>query len=366
MRLHRHLWFALGMLMLALGIIGALLPVMPTTIFLILAATCFGRSSPRLEARLLAHPRYGRALRVWREQGAITVRGKRLATTGIAIGIVLFWLGARPAPLWGVPVGLAMAACAAWLLARPLPRGEQPGPVAAWTQRHPHAVAALGSAGLHLLLLWIALGGRVPDAPIPPPPEERIALTLLPAAAPPVPVAAQEAPQPTPERQAMPERAPPSPPVPQPSPAAPPPLAARSTRPIDMQATAPPAEDSEVASASEASMQAAPPSPSLPPAPQLAGNSDPNWEGEVLAWLENFRRYPRQARVRRQQGVVYVRALVDGSGRVLSRSIAEGSGHRLLDQEAMDTFDRAGMLPPPPATLRAPVVVRIPVLFSLR
>ena len=45
---------ALGWVFVALGFIGALLPVMPTTIFLIVAAGCFARGSPRLEAWLRA------------------------------------------------------------------------------------------------------------------------------------------------------------------------------------------------------------------------------------------------------------------------------------------------------------------------
>ncbi|MFT4249201.1 MAG: YbaN family protein, partial [Pseudomonas sp.] len=194
MRLTRYLWFGLGLSMVALGIVGALLPVMPTTIFLILALACFGHSSPALEARLLAHPRYGRSLRAWREQGAISVRGKRLATTGIALGIVLFWLGARPSPALGMPVSAAMAACAGWLLARPLPRDERSGPVAAWVLRHPRAIAAGVSAAAHLLMLWLALGGWPPSTrPAPVEKSVRVQLTLLPPAAPPMPVAPQEA-----------------------------------------------------------------------------------------------------------------------------------------------------------------------------
>ena len=75
-------FLALGGLMLALGIVGAFLPVMPTTIFLIVAAWCFGRSSPRLEAWMLDHPRFGLALRQWREEGAVPLRAKLMAVFG--------------------------------------------------------------------------------------------------------------------------------------------------------------------------------------------------------------------------------------------------------------------------------------------
>lgn len=61
----RWLWFCAGWLMVALGFIGALLPVMPTTIFLIAAAGCFARSSPRFERWLLDHPRFGPPLVAW-------------------------------------------------------------------------------------------------------------------------------------------------------------------------------------------------------------------------------------------------------------------------------------------------------------
>ena len=64
----RAIWLVLGCVMVALGVIGAFLPVMPTTIFLILAVGCFSRSSPGLEKWLLDSPTYGPSLRAWREQ----------------------------------------------------------------------------------------------------------------------------------------------------------------------------------------------------------------------------------------------------------------------------------------------------------
>ena len=118
----RWMWFCFGWLMVALGVIGALLPVMPTTIFLILALGCFSRSSPRLEAWLLRHPRYGPALRLWREQGAVSARGKRYACLGMALGFVVFLVGAQPSPLLCLGVSLFFIASAAYVLSRPSPR----------------------------------------------------------------------------------------------------------------------------------------------------------------------------------------------------------------------------------------------------
>ncbi|TKT76340.1 YbaN family protein [Aquamicrobium sp. LC103] len=116
-------FIVLGFVMLLLGIIGAFLPVMPTTIFLILAAWCFGRSSPRLEAWMLAHPQFGPVLRDWRAHGAIPRRAKIMACGGMALGYLLFWLGARPGSWLAAFVALIMIACAAYVVTRPERKG---------------------------------------------------------------------------------------------------------------------------------------------------------------------------------------------------------------------------------------------------
>ncbi|WP_404333603.1 YbaN family protein [Sphingomonas sp. MMS12-HWE2-04] len=115
----RALWLALGWFFVLLGFIGALLPLMPTTIFLILAAGCFARSSPRLEAWLLDHRRFGPSLRAWREHRAIPPRAKLLACSGMAIGYAIFWVSARPSLTVDIAVALVMGACAAFVLSRP-------------------------------------------------------------------------------------------------------------------------------------------------------------------------------------------------------------------------------------------------------
>jgi len=119
----RGLFLVLGLVFVALGIIGAFLPVMPTTVFLILAAGCFARSSPRLEAWLLNHPKFGPTLRAWREHGAIPPRAKLYASLGMAFGLGLFfwgWFAHENRHLWvAVMVTAIMAACAGFVLSRP-------------------------------------------------------------------------------------------------------------------------------------------------------------------------------------------------------------------------------------------------------
>ena len=70
----RRVYFIIGLALAAVGIVGAFLPVLPTTPFLLLALACFSRSSPRLETWLLTHPKFGAPLRAWRERGAIPAR----------------------------------------------------------------------------------------------------------------------------------------------------------------------------------------------------------------------------------------------------------------------------------------------------
>ncbi|MDI9273365.1 energy transducer TonB [Stenotrophomonas sp. PFBMAA-4] len=91
------------------------------------------------------------------------------------------------------------------------------------------------------------------------------------------------------------------------------------------------------------------------------------WQGLLLGHLQQHRRYPRQSERLRQQGVVYVRFAVYRDGRVSAARIERGSGFALLDQETLETVQRASPVPVPPAEVAGdPVEVMVPVAFYLR
>jgi uncharacterized membrane protein YbaN (DUF454 family) len=83
-RRHRLLYVALGWTCVVLGLVGAFLPLMPTTVFLLIAAWAFSRSSPRWHRWLREHARFGETIRAWEEHHAMPRRAKRIAFVALA------------------------------------------------------------------------------------------------------------------------------------------------------------------------------------------------------------------------------------------------------------------------------------------
>lgn len=115
----RVVFLLLGLGFTALGVAGAFLPLLPTTVFLILAAACFAKSSPRMEAWILDHKRFGPLVRAWRENGAIPRKAKILACFGMAFGFAVFFLSVHPGLWLALVVAGALAACAVFVVSRP-------------------------------------------------------------------------------------------------------------------------------------------------------------------------------------------------------------------------------------------------------
>ncbi|HEX4857476.1 MAG TPA: YbaN family protein [Usitatibacteraceae bacterium] len=109
----RVLWILAGALALLTGIIGIVVPLLPTTPFVLLAAFCFARGSERCEAWLLNHPRFGPMVRDWRERRAVPLRAKQLASVMMVAGCVWSaWM--LPAHLGWIPAACCVIV-AAWL-----------------------------------------------------------------------------------------------------------------------------------------------------------------------------------------------------------------------------------------------------------
>jgi len=101
-----------------LGIIGAFLPVLPTTPFLLLAAWAATRGSPELHRWLHDHPRFGPPLIAWEKNRAVSVSGKWLACSLMTASWTIMVLVTES---WIVPIitGLLFCSVGGYLITRP-------------------------------------------------------------------------------------------------------------------------------------------------------------------------------------------------------------------------------------------------------
>lgn len=109
---------------IGLGAAGLVLPVLPTTPFLLVAAWAAPKGSPRLDAWLRTHPRLGPILMAWREEGAVPRRAKWMACAMLLASwsVLALTTSSRWLPLL---VGSLCVAIAAYLCTRPTPRAQR-------------------------------------------------------------------------------------------------------------------------------------------------------------------------------------------------------------------------------------------------
>ena len=116
----RWLLLAFAVVCVVLGVIGIVVPGMPTTIFLILAAGAAARSSPRLHAWLLANRVFGPMLTHWYRDRSVSRRAKWSATATMALcSVIVGWFAS---PRWVAGLAITCMACVlVWLWMRPEP-----------------------------------------------------------------------------------------------------------------------------------------------------------------------------------------------------------------------------------------------------
>lgn len=114
----RTLWLLIGLTSLALGIAGVVLPLLPTTPFVLLAAYCFARSSPRLHGWLLRHRVFGPLISNWEQHRAIAPRAKLLAVLSMAAVFGISFLIGAPERVIIIQAVILPATCL-FILTRP-------------------------------------------------------------------------------------------------------------------------------------------------------------------------------------------------------------------------------------------------------
>lgn len=102
------MWTAAGVVFLAIGIAGVILPMLPGTVFLFIASACFLRGSKRLHDWLVGHPVLGRQLRIFKGEEPMPRRSKAVAITAMWIAVTLSITGTTILPLQIVLAALAI------------------------------------------------------------------------------------------------------------------------------------------------------------------------------------------------------------------------------------------------------------------
>lgn len=118
----RWLLLVFAALCLVMGVIGVIVPGMPTTVFILMAAWAAARSSPRLHGWLMNHRLFGPMLQNWQNGRTVSRRAKWSAAAGMAFCAVVIALTAHRAWVSGLGIG-CMAVVLAWLWRRPEPGG---------------------------------------------------------------------------------------------------------------------------------------------------------------------------------------------------------------------------------------------------
>ncbi len=182
-----------------------------------------------------------------------------------------------------------------------------------------------------------------PETPAAPPPSvPEKAINELP---PPTPATqAKSEPRPEPEQAATTTQIPESAPIPEPSP--------------------PTSKEQAPESISAPTQTAALAAPT--PSAMVARKPDYGWlAATLLPRIESLKQYPAEARLKRLEGRVIVRIVIQDDGQILSATIAKSSGHDLLDQAALETLQKSSPIMLTQPLEKSSVTLQIPINYQL-
>lgn len=118
-RVVRSLYFGTGLVCLAIGVVGVVLPIVPTTFPILVAAYCFARSSERFDRWLTHHRVFGPIVRDWRAGVGFTRQAKALAVAGILGSVAFSATFFVPAPAWRIVLAGTAIVLSGYVLSLP-------------------------------------------------------------------------------------------------------------------------------------------------------------------------------------------------------------------------------------------------------
>jgi uncharacterized protein len=98
-KIKKYFFFSIGFCATALGIIGAFVPLMPTTCFLIVAVWAFSKSNPEIAKKILSHPQFGSTIANWMTYKSIDRKTKCTISLSIVIGFSITLLITTPSTM---------------------------------------------------------------------------------------------------------------------------------------------------------------------------------------------------------------------------------------------------------------------------
>ncbi len=358
----KFIYFILGCLSVALAIIGMLLPVMPTTVFLILALACFTRSNDKLAAWLLNHPKFGNTLVNWQTKRVVPIKAKYFASLGMFISLIIIALTSKS--IWLVSFCLLLFLLVINYLCSKPSQVNEPS-----SKPYFKVIQGVLFAMLcHFLIAWLVFfqfTGRAQPIQVQQP--NFIAVELIAAQAPKPEVSEakkiaeqaaqsqvavkQNTPPPTPvtKQKVLTKKQPDEVNVEQAKPA-------KKVQPevqpqIKKQQPAPRAIEQPKHQAIATVQQHSVPK-------QQVSQGKQSWTASLLSHLMAYRKYPTSAIMKKQQGVVYVEVVLARDGKVIALEIVKGSGVSVLDKAALKTVVDVAPLPKVPKILPVEVVAK--------